>query len=356
MKKVLRFGLLLSLFGTGSQGQAQVISRFTWDSNPVTTAAVGPNATSAGSSAVSSPGGVGGTNGLNPGSPHTNINLIIPNTGNIFNVNGLDVSIDYRRNESTATMFRRSTFISNNGAANFRMTYRVTDGSVVTTVTSTNVNIPQDNVFRNYRFTYDNCSGIGTMYVNNTVVWTSPTPTPNQNLYWAGDDNVIIGQEMDGAGNNIPNLDNFIWQVFTCSVLPIELIHFSGDRRGSRNLLSWSTASERNNDYFIIEHSHDGMSWRFLDKVYGAGTTKMQQDYRLYLEQPEKQLNYYRLIQTDLDQRTTQFSTIVIDNSEQGRRQEIRVMDLLGREMPSSYKGFRVVYYSDGSVSRLMPE
>ena len=42
---------------------AQIISQFTWDADPVTAADIGPDATSVSGSAFSDVGGVGGTNG-----------------------------------------------------------------------------------------------------------------------------------------------------------------------------------------------------------------------------------------------------------------------------------------------------
>ena len=339
-----------------SESKSQVISNFTWDSNPVTTAAVGPNATSVGANASSSAGGVGGTNGLNPGVPTIDINLNVPNTAGVFDVNNIDISIDYRRNESTASMFRRGTFISNNGAANFRVTYRVNNAGTPVTITSTAVAIPQDNTFRNYRFTYDNCTGVGQTYVNNVVTWTSPTPTAGLNLYWVGDGNLIIGDAMDGAGNNIPNLDNFIMSVFTCGTLPIELLSFKGFNYGEKNLFEWSTATEVNNDYFIIEQSFDGMNWQDLKKIYGAGNSRHTRHYNMYIEKPEKALNYYRLKQTDFDGQTKKFTTLVIDNSSNNELKIIKTLDLLGREVDDTYQGVKLVYYSNGTVVKKVAE
>jgi hypothetical protein len=76
--------------------RAQIVSQFNWNSNPITTAVIGPNAISAGATATSSPGGVGGTNGLNPGapSPASDINLTIPNTAGVFDQPNIDISID----------------------------------------------------------------------------------------------------------------------------------------------------------------------------------------------------------------------------------------------------------------------
>ncbi len=330
---------------------AQIISRFTWDSNPVLTAINGPNATSAGGSATSSTGGVGGTNGLNPGAPTANdINLTIPNTSNVFDVNNVDISIDYRRNESTAQIVKRSVFTFNNGGAvgNFQVVFRVGTGPTV--VTSTAYPIPQDATFRTYRFTYNSCTGVGTMYVNGTTVWSSPTPTASQNLYWTGDGNVVIGQDMDGANNNVPNLDNFIWQTFTCTALPIELRYFTGTNEGSRNCLKWATATEKNNDFFTLEQSLDGSTWRQVAIVYGAGNSSYLKTYSTYDNSPAGTVNYYRLTQTDFDGRSEKFNIIVVNNTPGHTVYVLKITDLLGREVGNDYTGLRFIHYSDGQV------
>ncbi len=347
----IRFYITLVLMCAFFGFQAQVVSQFNWNSNPPTTAAVGPNATSAGSSATCSTGGVGGTFGLNPGSPNTDINLTVPNTGNVFDLPNLDMSIDYRRNESTAQMVKRSFFTTNTGGgvANFRMTYRVNNGGTPVTITSSNVAIPLDNTFRNYRFTYDNCSGVGQMYVNNVVVWTSPNPTVNLNLYWTGDGSVVIGQDMDGASNNIPNLDNFIWQSYTCSTLPIELASFKVNKDRLGNYLSWTTLAEINNDYFTVEKSQDGFNWKQVTRVYGSGTSSSRRHYDAFDLNPEPTTNYYRLTQTDFDGQMKKYSVITIDNSETSPV-ILKYTNLLGSEVPENYEGVKLIFYSNGEV------
>lgn len=331
---------------------SQVVSSFNWNSNPPTTSVIGPNASSIGNTATVSTGGVGGTSGLNPGQPTaSDINMVIPNTGNIFDLPNVDISIDYRRNESTAQMIKRSTFTTNTGggSANFRVTYRVNNAGTPVVVTSTIVNIPQDNTFRNYRFTYDNCTGVGQMYVNNVVVWTSPNPTVNLNLYWTGDGNVVVGQDMDGAGNNVPNLDNFSWGSFTCSTLPIELVSFKGFKDEEKNYLTWSTMKETNNDFFTVEKSQDGYEWKDVTRVYGAGNSSHLKNYSAYDDAPEQAINYYRLKQTDYDGRMKRYSVITIDNS-MGSQTIIKQTDLLGREVSDDHSGVKLIFYSDGSV------
>ena len=329
------------------------MSHFDWNGNTPTLAVVGPNASSIGASAVTSTGGVGGTKGLNPGAATANdINMNIPNTGGVFDVASIDVSIDYRRNESQASMLRRGAFSFHPGttAANFQVTFRVNNGSGATTVTSTVTNIPQDVTFRNYRFTYDNCSGVGTAYVNNVVVWSSPTPTANQNLYWVGDGNVVIGQDMDGANNNIPNLDNFIWKTYACAVLPIELVQFSGINEGEKNLLKWATATERNNNFFTIERSTDGDTWVDVATEYGSGNSSSLKSYSTYDPSPEKTVNYYRLRQTDFDGQEKKYSIITIDNSGKPGERLLKFTDLLGRDIGPDSEGVIFIHYPDGSV------
>ena len=56
--------------------------------------------------------------------------------------------------------------------------------------------------------------------------------------------------------------------------LPVTLVHFIVERKNKNNvLLTWETASEINNDYFVVERSIDGLSWNQLDSIEGSGTT-----------------------------------------------------------------------------------
>lgn len=350
---------LLLVFFFALNSEAQIISMFTWDANPVTTASIGPNATSAGGSATSSPGGVGGTNGLNPGAPTAaNINLTIPNTGNIFDIPNIDIKIDYRRNENSASMLKRANFNFNvgNAVGSFQVTYRVGVGAGFATITSTAYPIPLDATFRTYRFTYNNCTGVGTMYVNSTVVWTSPTPTVNTDLYWVGEGSIIVGQDMDGANNNVPNLDNFVLQPFPCSTLPISLASFAGKREGLANKFTWETLSEKNNSHFVVLRSSDGSSWQEIGRVEGAGTTSAKNKYSFVEQQPTASINYYRLQQIDFDGTTELFSIVSIDNVPNTTLKMIKVTDVLGRQLPVNAEGLRFEHYSDGTVLKVFSQ
>lgn len=65
--------------------------------------------------------------------------------------------------------------------------------------------------------------------------------------------------------------------------------------------MGWSTATETNNDYFLIERSSDLKYFETIGKVNGAGNSYTKKEYSVTDEQPLKGLNYYRLKQTDKD-------------------------------------------------------
>lgn len=88
-----------------------------------------------------------------------------------------------------------------------------------------------------------------------------------------------------------------------CSVaLPIELIYFSATAADNRTvILEWQTASEKNNDYFTIERSLDGINWEEVIKISGAGNSSSVLNYYAYDNNPYSEQSYYRLKQTDFD-------------------------------------------------------
>jgi hypothetical protein len=84
--------------------------------------------------------------------------------------------------------------------------------------------------------------------------------------------------------------------------LPVELLSFEGRALSATSaLLEWSTASERNNDFFTIERSIDAVEWLVAGQVDGAGNSTSQLNYSLRDESAPGGLCYYRLRQTDMD-------------------------------------------------------
>jgi len=90
---------------------------------------------------------------------------------------------------------------------------------------------------------------------------------------------------------------------FSCEVvLPVELIKFDVKAEGCGANLTWSTASEINNDFFTVEYSYNGKNWKEIHKVKGAGNSSEVIDYSFDdLNCSHNRLVYYRIVQTDFD-------------------------------------------------------
>ena len=89
--------------------------------------------------------------------------------------------------------------------------------------------------------------------------------------------------------------------VTVISVLPVELLSFSGKATPSAIQLNWETSTELNNEKFEIERSTDGRTFQMIGEERGQGTTQQTQSYQFMDQAPVTGLNYYRLKQMDYD-------------------------------------------------------
>ncbi len=118
------------------------------------------------------------------------------------------------------------------------------------------------------------------------------------------DGKLLIG----GSGNRLIRLVNL-------SVLPVSLTSFNATPNRNSVVLSWKTASEKNNDLFIVERSEDANSWAELGSVKGAGTSNALNTYQLEDKLPISGTSYYRLVQKDIDGTTKVYSPVAVDFS-----------------------------------------
>ena len=90
------------------------------------------------------------------------------------------------------------------------------------------------------------------------------------------------------------------------AVLPVELMDFKGQAMETGSLLTWKTASEKNNSHFEIEWSNSNdFHFKKIGIIQGAGTTNefhpdSYRDYEFLHKNPSSGTNYYRLKQVDL--------------------------------------------------------
>ncbi len=176
---------------------------------------------------------------------------------------------------------------------------------------------------------------------------------------WVQDLNVLNGQcyviciSNYGGGNNNWTLNfNGTTASMICSALPIELVDFYGDNRDKINQLTWVTASEINNDYFIVENSIDGYVWNAVGIVKGVGNTSTTSVYNFNHEKYKDSINYYRLKQVDFDGQNETFKVIVIDNRIESK-ELIKVVNFLGQTVTNTDKGLFIEIYSDGTTRKI---
>lgn len=96
------------------------------------------------------------------------------------------------------------------------------------------------------------------------------------------------------------------------TVTPITLVSFMGFNQNNINILNWETASETNNNYFLIERSENGITFEEVARTKGAGTSDQLLSYSVIDETPVFPLSFYRLKQVDYDGKFEYSKTIAI--------------------------------------------
>ena len=84
--------------------------------------------------------------------------------------------------------------------------------------------------------------------------------------------------------------------------LPVTWLEFTA-RKANKNdgLLDWSTATEKNNRGFEVQHSLDAIHFENVGFVQGNGTTQQQHNYQFVHKNLASGTHYYRLRQVDND-------------------------------------------------------
>jgi photosystem II stability/assembly factor-like uncharacterized protein len=101
--------------------------------------------------------------------------------------------------------------------------------------------------------------------------------------------------------------------------LPITLLNFTGRLQGENVKLNWSTASEQNSKGFEIEKSLDGINYRKIGFVEGAGNSFTTRGYTFTDPQRAVEFNYYRLKLVDIDN-TFEYSDVVLVKNAYGKQ------------------------------------
>jgi len=82
--------------------------------------------------------------------------------------------------------------------------------------------------------------------------------------------------------------------------LPVQLLNFDAQLVTDKVQIWWSTASELDNDHFVVERTLDGKEFSFIDQVKSYGPSTKTQNYETYDHNPVEGIQYYRLKSVDV--------------------------------------------------------
>lgn len=118
----------------------------------------------------------------------------------------------------------------------------------------------------------------------------------------------------DGAAGKVGDISEFtiLLEVIKETALPISLLSFDATPSKKGVTLNWSTASERNNDYFTISRSSDLENWEEVGTVKGSGSVNYQLDYDFIDIAPLDGISYYQLKQTDYNGEYESFDPVSV--------------------------------------------
>lgn len=103
------------------------------------------------------------------------------------------------------------------------------------------------------------------------------------------------------------------WNIYQSKTLPVELVSFEAKKQVNGVDLSWRTASENNNSYFMIYKAGDDQRFQPLTKIAGKGNLNQLQTYSFTDKEPLKGNNYYKLVQFDFDGTATEKGVSVVN-------------------------------------------
>ena len=97
--------------------------------------------------------------------------------------------------------------------------------------------------------------------------------------------------------------------------------------------------------------STDNENWQLVTTTQGSGTTVYMNEYEVVDRKFSNSINYYKLYQVDYNGETTVYGPISINNITS--TEIVKVLNILGQEVPFDTKGLVLEVYADGSSSKV---
>lgn len=162
-------------------------------------------------------------------------------------------------------------------------------------------------------FTYDNAAneigGTNTITQANLQAQRFNTGTSNWEAYKLfGTVNVGARTVSGAAIASADFFENWVL-VDNANPLPVTLSNFSSTCSDKEIIVTWTTQTEINNDYFVLEKSYDGYLFFESSVIDGAGTSSVSNTYHANVT-AENRVIYFRLKQVDFDG-TVSYSDVI---------------------------------------------
>lgn len=173
--------------------------------------------------------------------------------------------------------------------------------------------VPVDNGFYNDGGGTQMYFGQGT---NTTLVGPKSTSNDNQFYTLGGNYNTTTKVWTNRVGTRVKlTATSTLADIETGSgvvTLPVELSLFGGKKTTKGIQLKWTTVSEKDNNFFEILRSSDGVVFESLNKVLGAGNSSTEKSYSFTDENPLSGTNYYQLSQVDYNGKSSKSKVIAV--------------------------------------------
>lgn len=114
----------------------------------------------------------------------------------------------------------------------------------------------------------------------------------------------------------VTSFSPFTLAAITNTPLPVVLTVFDAWYADGTAQLEWNTASETDNDYFVVERANERGQFTAIGRVDGNGTTSQPHRYHFTDTDPYKGTNYYRLRQVDFNGRSVCSTTRIVQTEE----------------------------------------
>jgi len=93
-------------------------------------------------------------------------------------------------------------------------------------------------------------------------------------------------------------------------LLAVDFLNLEGNLVNGESLIKWQTAAEQNTKDFVVQYCINGSNWNNIGIVNAVGTSVSVQQYAFTHKTPAKGVNSYRIMERDVNGKTT-YSNII---------------------------------------------